>query len=72
MMTITIDWDNYEVIESEDYTQDELSDTIEDVREAMDHLALVHMSIPEPLAELLEQLTDMEDREVPSEGTTQG
>lgn len=71
-MTITIDWDNYEVIESEDYTQGELSDTIEDVREAMDHLAVAQRSIPEPLAELLEQLTDMEDREVPSEGTTQG
>lgn len=57
---ITIDWDTYEVIEAEDYSEWELSETIEDVREAMDHLAAAQRSIPEPLAELLEQLTDME------------
>lgn len=71
-MTITIDWDNYEVIEAEDYTLGELSDTIEDVREAMDHLATAARNIPEPMAELLVQLTEMEDWEEPSEGTTQG
>ena len=71
-MTITIDWDNYEVIEADDYTLSELSETIEDVREAMDHLSDAARSIPEPMAELLVQLTDMNDWEEPHEDSAEG
>lgn len=60
-MTITIDWDNYEVIEAEDLKPWELHDTIEEVREAMDHLVDAQRSIPEQMHELLVQLTDMEE-----------
>ena len=60
-MALEIDWDNYEVIEAEDFTKSELSDTIEDVREAMDHLAAASRSIPEPMAELMEALGELEE-----------
>lgn len=60
-MALAIDWDNYEVIEAEDLKPWELHDTIEEVREAMDHLADAQRSIPEPMQELLEQLTRMEE-----------
>lgn len=58
---IKIDWDNFEVIEAEDYTKDELSATIEDVREFLDSYG--EAGRDSMLAEeLLETLTDMESR----------
>lgn len=35
---IKIDWDNFEVIEAEDYTVEDLNATIEDVREYLDSM----------------------------------
>lgn len=58
---ILIDWDNYEVIEADDYTPQQLCDTIEDVREAMDHLAEARRNIPDEMVALLQTLTDMEE-----------
>lgn len=66
-MTLRIDWDNYEVIEAEDFKPWELYDTIEDIREAMDNFAEMQRSIPEPLEELLITLTDLEE-EIHNEG----
>jgi hypothetical protein len=69
-MTLRIDWDNYEVIEAEDFKPWELSDTIEDVREAMDHFAESCRSIPEQLEELLVALADLE-KELEDEDQTE-
>lgn len=66
-MTLKIDWDNYEVIEAEDYTLSELSDTIEDVREALD---LLEAAAPEGMVELLTELSALEDWEESNEGLT--
>lgn len=60
-MTLRIDWDNHEVIEAEDFTPWELEDTIEDVREAMDHFAESNSPIPGALEELLVELTELEE-----------
>lgn len=60
-MALRINWDDYEVIEAEDFTSWELADTIEDVRESMDHLAEASGSIPEELEELLVTLTALEE-----------
>lgn len=60
-MTLRIDWDNYEVVEAEDFEPWELSDTIEDVREAMDQFAETCRTIPEQLEELLVVLADLEE-----------
>ena len=70
-MTLRIDWDNHEVIEAEDFKPWELADTIEDVREAMDHLAESCRSIPESLEELLVALTELEE-ELEDEDQTEG
>ena len=68
-MALRIDWDSYEVVESEDFEPWELSDTIEDVRESMDHLAEAMKSIPESLEDLLVTLTELEEE---LNGTDQG
>ena len=60
-MALRIDWDNHEVVEAEDYEPWELSDTIEDVREAMDHLVESMKSIPESLEDLLVALVELEE-----------
>lgn len=70
-MTLRIDWDSYELVEAEDYEPWELSDTIEDVREAMDHLAEACRSIPESLEELLVTLAELEE-ELEDEDQTEG
>lgn len=59
-MSIQIDWDNYEVIEAEDYTPWDLENTIEEVREAMDNFAGMQRSIPEELMNLMETLGELE------------
>lgn len=58
-MAIEIDWDNYEVIEAEDFTQQELCDTIEDVREALDFMSESMQSIPDAAMDILTTLTDL-------------
>ena len=60
-MALAIDWDNYEVIESDDYTMYELEQVIEDVREWIDHLNEGTKSAPDSMLELLEQLTEMQE-----------
>lgn len=60
LVALGIDWDNYEVIEAEDYTLSELSDTIEDVRETLD---LLGEAAPEGMLELLTELSALEDWE---------
>lgn len=70
-MTLRIDWDNHEVIEAEDFKPWELADTIEDVRETMDHLAEACGTIPETLEELLVTLTELE-KELDDESQTEG
>ena len=59
-MTLKIDWDNYEVIEAEDFTPSDLENTMEDVREAMDNFATTMGAIPEQLEELMETLGELE------------
>lgn len=70
-MTLRIDWDNYEVIEKEDFDLIDLENTIEDVRETMDHLAEACGTIPETLEELLVTLTELEE-ELEDESQTEG
>ena len=60
-MALRIDWDNYTVVEAEDFEPWELSDTIEDVRETMDHLVESMKSIPESLEDLLVALVELEE-----------
>ena len=67
-MALTIDWDNYEVIESDDYTMYELEQTIEDVREWMDLMAAGTKDLHESMLELLMQLTDMQEEKESQHG----
>lgn len=55
-----IDWDNYEVIESEDYILEDLEEAIEEVREAMDVFLREGNEVPQYLAELMEELAQIE------------
>lgn len=59
-MSIQIDWDNYEVIEAEDFDLADLENTMEDVRETMDNFAGMQRSIPEELMNLMETLGELE------------
>lgn len=59
-MSIQIDWDNYEVIEAEDFDLTDLENTMEDVRETMDNFAGMQRSIPEELMNLMETLGELE------------
>ena len=59
-MTLRIDWETYEVIEMEDYTHWELEDTIEDVVDEMDRLALNYGTC-QPLEDLYEELVKMQE-----------
>ena len=60
-MALRIDWDNYTVLEAEDYDLIDLENTIEDVREVMDYLSYSWKGIPEALEELMIELNDMEE-----------
>ena len=60
-MALRIDWDNYEVVEAEDFELIDLENTIEDVREVMDYLSYSWKGIPEALEELMIELNDMEE-----------
>lgn len=68
-MALRIDWDNYTVLEAEDYDLIDLENTIEDVREVMDYLSYSWKGIPEALEELMIELNDMEEVQ---NGTDQG
>lgn len=57
---ITIDWDNYELIEAEDFSPMDLDITMEDVREALDNLRETTNVVSEKLERLLEELGDLE------------
>lgn len=58
---ITIDWDNYVVIEAEDYELWELEEVIEAVREDADNWRVNGMTIPEDVQDLLEHLAELEE-----------
>ena len=60
-MALRIDWDNYTVMEAEDFDMIDLENTIEDVREVMDYLSYSWKGIPEALEELMIELNDMEE-----------
>ena len=60
-MALRIDWDNYTVLEAEDYDLIDLENTIEDVREVMDYLSYSWKGIPDALEELMIELNDMEE-----------
>ena len=60
-MALRIDWDNYEVVEAEDFELIDLENTIEDVREVMDYLSYSWKGIPDALEELMIELNDMEE-----------
>lgn len=68
-MALRIDWDNYTVMEAEDFDMIDLENTIEDVREVMDYLSYSWKGIPEALEELMIELNDMEEVQ---NGTYQG
>lgn len=57
----TIDWDNYEVLEAEDYTDEELYNTIEELRETMDDYLALAGELPENLEELMQTLGRIEE-----------
>ena len=60
-MSLIIDWDNYEVVESDDYLTWDLSDIIEEVRETMDLMVEDGKEIPAKLEDLLIELVEMEE-----------
>ena len=60
-MALRIDWDNYTVMEAEDFDLIDLENTIEEVREVMDYLSYSWKGIPEALEDLLVELTDLEE-----------
>ena len=60
-MALRIDWDNYTVMEADDFDLIDLENTIEEVREVMDYLSYSWKGIPEALEDLLVELTDLEE-----------
>ena len=69
-MALRIDWDNYTVMEADDFDLIDLENTIEEVREVMDYLSYSWKGIPEALEDLLVELTDLEEET--HNGTDQG
>lgn len=57
-MGINIDWDNYELLELDGYTLEDLREAVESVREHMDYLLEQGKTIPDDLADILEELTE--------------
>ena len=68
-MALRIDWDNYEVIEAEDFWPWELDYEIEEVRDEMDRWMGTTGTVPNALEELMVVLSDMEEDQY---GTDQG
>ena len=68
-MALRIDWDNYEVIEAEDFWPWELDYEIEEARVEMDRWMDTTGAVPDALEELMIELNDMEEVQ---NGTDQG
>lgn len=68
-MALPIDWDNYTVLEAEDYEDWEFECQIEEVREEMDRWLDTAGTVPNALEELLVELNNMEEVQ---NGTDQG
>lgn len=68
-MALRIDWDNYTVLEAEDYEVWEIDYQIEEVRGEMDRWLDTSGTVPDALEELMIELNDMEEVQ---NGTDQG
>ena len=68
-MALRIDWDNYTVLEAEDYEVWEIDYQIEEVRGEMDRWLDISGTVPDALEELMIELNDMEEVQ---NGTDQG
>ncbi len=68
-MALRIDWDNYTVLEAEDYEVWEIDYQIEEVRDEMDRWLDTSGTVPDALEELMIELNDMEEVQ---NGTDQG
>ena len=68
-MALRIDWDNYAVLEAEDYEVWEIDYQIEEVRDEMDRWLDTSGTVPDALEELMIELNDMEEVQ---NGTDQG
>ena len=60
-MALRIDWDNYTVLEAEDYEVWEIDYQIEEVRDEMDRWLDTYGTVPDALEELMIELNDMEE-----------
>ena len=60
-MALRIDWDNYTVLEAEDYEVWEIDYQIEEVRDEMDWWLDRYGTVPDALEELMIELNDMEE-----------
>ena len=60
-MALRIDWDNYTVLEAEDYEVWEIDYQIEEVRGEMDRWLDTSGTVPDALEELMIELNDMEE-----------
>ena len=60
-MALRIDWDNYTVLEAEDYEDWEIDYQIEEVRDEMDRWLDTSGTVPDALEELMIELNDMEE-----------
>lgn len=68
-MALRIDWDNYTVMEADDYEAWEIDYQIEEVRVEMDRWLDTSGTVPVALEELMMELNDMEEVQ---NGTDQG
>ena len=68
-MALRIDWDNYTVLEAEDYEVWEIDYQIEEVRGEMDRWLDTAGTVPDALEELMIELNDIEEVR---NGTDQG
>lgn len=68
-MALRIDWDNYTVMEADDYEDWEIDYQIEEVRGEMDRWLDTSGTVPDALEELMIELNDMEEVQ---NGTDQG
>ncbi len=68
-MALRIDWDNYTVLEADDYEVWEIDYQIEEVRDEMDRWLDTSGTVPDALEELMIELNDMEEVQ---NGTDQG
>lgn len=60
-MALRIDWDNYTVLEAEDYEVWEIDYQIEEVRDEMGRWLDTSGTVPDALEELMIELNDMEE-----------